>query len=316
MRLSYDGLIVAFGSRPGRGWHSRGVLTYHGRGDTPAYRLLLREIREGRVGKVAFVRPAGPSWLLPLYDLALTTAAQCQAFGRAPELTFVTPEAEPLEAFGEPVSSAVRELMDEAGIALHLRSHGVPSRPGRLHVQPGNRRFAVDRIVTLPRLVGPPPCGLPRTRDGFIETDAFGRVSGFDDVFAAGDATTFGVKQGGLAAQQADAVATTIASELDGGLSAVPFDPVLRGLLLTGGAARYLRAELGGDDRESVVSEEPLWWPPNRLCGRYLAPYLSSQVGFAADVMPEGGATSELQITQHVRDLACGGKEPGASRAN
>ena len=36
------------------------------------------------------------------------------------------------------------------------------------------------------------------------------------------------------------------------------------------------------------MSELALWWPPNRLCGRYLAPYLSTRVGFAADVMPPG----------------------------
>ena len=35
-----------------------------------------------------------------------------------------------------------------------------------------------------------------------------------------------------------------------------------------------------GDD--CAVSEQPLWWPPNRLCGRYLAPYLSSRVGGGA----------------------------------
>jgi hypothetical protein len=51
---------------------------------------------------------------------------------------------------------------------------------------------------------------------------------------------------------------------------------------------RYLRAGGSGPDDEGAVSDEALWWPPNRLCGRYLAPYLSNQVGFAADVMPRG----------------------------
>ena len=35
-----------------------------------------------------------------------------------------------------------------------------------------------------------------------------------------------------------------------------------------------------GDD--FAVSEQPLWWPPNRLCGHYLAPYLSGRVGGGA----------------------------------
>ena len=127
------------------------------------------------------------------------------------------------------------------------------------------------------------------------------RVKGLDDVFAAGDATAFPIKQGGLAAQQADAAAATIASELDDTIRPQPFQPILRGLLLTGGATRYLRAELAGQGGESTVSTRALWWPPNRLCGRYLAPFLSSQVGFAADVMSEDDA-SVVSGTPHPKN--------------
>jgi sulfide:quinone oxidoreductase len=57
--LPYDALVLAPGAHSGREWHSRGVLTYHGRRDRPEYRLLLRQLRERRVSKLAFVRPAG-----------------------------------------------------------------------------------------------------------------------------------------------------------------------------------------------------------------------------------------------------------------
>jgi sulfide:quinone oxidoreductase len=153
-------------------------------------------------------------------------------------------------------------------------------------MSPCDRGIPVDRIVTQPRLVGPLLGGLRCTRDWFIDTDAHGRVRGVDDVFAAGDVTTFPVKQGGLAAQQADAVAETIAASVGVDIDPQPFRPVLRGLLLTGGSPRYLRADLSGragDD--SRVSTDALWWPPDKISGRYLAPYLSSQVGSRADVM-------------------------------
>jgi sulfide:quinone oxidoreductase len=141
--------------------------------------------------------------------------------------------------------------------------------------------------VTEPRLVGPRLRGIPSGRDGFIDTDAHGRLAGLEDVFAAGDATAFPVKQGGLAAQQADAVAEAIASSVGADVDPQPFRPFLRGLLLTGGPARYLRADIGGGaGDDSTISEEALWWPPTKLSGRYLAPYLSSQVGERADVMP------------------------------
>jgi sulfide:quinone oxidoreductase len=287
--LPYDQLVLALGAHPEREWQSEGVLAYHGGRDGPSYRLLLHQLREGRVDKLALVRPAGPSWPLPLYDLALMTAADCAAHDRTEvELSLITPEEEPLGIFGAPASAAIRRLLDESGVTLHTGSYGVPNPPGRLDVTPGDRSLAVDRIVTVPCLVGPSLRGIPSGRGGFIHTDAHGRVPGLDGVFAAGDATTFPVKQGGLAAQQADAVAEAIAASAGVDIDPQPFRPILRGALLTGGPARHLRADISGaagDD--SIVSSEALWWPPNKLCGRYLAPYLSSQLGEAADVMPQ-----------------------------
>jgi hypothetical protein len=40
-----------------------------------------------------------------------------------------------------------------------------------------------------------------------------------------------------------------------------------------------------------------MWWPPDKICGRYLAPYLSSQVGDAADVMPQDTDAIRVETT-------------------
>jgi sulfide:quinone oxidoreductase len=287
--LSYDMLVLALGAHPKSEWESEDVLTYHGRRDGPSYRMLLHQLREGRVQRVAFVKPAGASWPLPLYDLALMTAAECAAHNRPEvELTLITPEDEPLGIFGNRASAAIRTILAESGVTLQTGSYGRPGSRGRLDISPGHRSVAVDRIVTEPRLVGPSLRGIPSGSDGFIHTDAHGRVPGLDDVFAAGDATTFPVKQGGLAAQQADAVAEAIAAAAGAQIDPQPFRPVLRGTLLTGGPTRYLRSDIsGGAGDDSTVSDEALWWPPNKLSGRYLAPYLSSKTGEAADVMPQ-----------------------------
>lgn len=286
--LYYDMLVLALGARPEREWTWPGVLTYHGGRDGPDYRALLHQLVEGQVRKVAFVKPSGASWPLPLYDLTLMTAAACAAAKRNDvELSLITPEAEPLAIFGKAASAATRALLKKSGVALHTGSYGTPAGQGRLTIMPDERSMQVDRVVTEPRLVGPRLRGIPSERDGFIRTDAFGRLAGLDGVFAAGDATMFPIKQGGLAAQQADAVAELIASFVGAEVDPQPFHPVLRGVLLTGSAARYLRADISGaagDD--STISEQALWWPPDKLCGRYLAPYLSNQVGDAADVMP------------------------------
>jgi sulfide:quinone oxidoreductase len=295
-KLPYDLLVLAVGARPDHDWQSQGVLAYRDGRDGASYRLLLHHLREGRIDRLAFVKPAGPAWPLPLYDLALLTAADCAAHGRSEvELGLITPEQEPLGIFGSPASAAIRGLLQENRIALHTSSYGVPSHPGWLVVSPGERRMPVDRVVTLPRLVGPRLHGVPCGRDGFLHADAHGRLAGLDGVFAAGDVTAFPIKQGGLAAQQADAVAEAIAAAVGVDIEPQPFRPILRGVLLTGGPALYLRADIsGGAGDDSIVAGEAMWWPPNKLSGRYIAPYLSSQVGEASDVMPMQRRCGEL----------------------
>ena len=71
--------------------------------------------------------------------------------------------------------------------------------------------------------------GSSRDRTGFLPTDPFGQVHGEIDVWAAGDATSFPLKQGGIAAQQADAAAESIAARAGAKLEPSPFRPVLRG---------------------------------------------------------------------------------------
>ena len=113
--------------------------------------------------------------------------------------------------------------------------------------------------------------GLPQDEHGFIPIDAQCAVKDVEYVCAAGDGTAFPIKQGGIAAQQADAAASAIAATLGAIDHAEPFRPVLRGMLLTGSEPRYLRAAAG----ETEVSFQPLWWPPSKIAGRYLSGYLA-----------------------------------------
>ena len=134
---------------------------------------------------------------------------------------------------------------------------------------------AVGCVVTLPLMSGPGLAGVTATQpDGFIPVDEYGRVEGLADVYAAGDAVDFPVKQGGLAAQQADAVAAHVAARHGARVDAAPFRPVLRGMLLTGGAPRFVRSAVPDADPDVRSAWYPLWWPPTKVVGRYLAPYL------------------------------------------
>jgi hypothetical protein len=85
---------------------------------------------------------------------------------------------------------------------------------------PGRRRQG-DRAATARR----PRHPASRDDGGFIPVDPHGVVRGAADVFAASDATDYPLKQGGLASQQADAVAEAIAARLGAAVVPEPFRP-------------------------------------------------------------------------------------------
>jgi sulfide:quinone oxidoreductase len=275
--LSYDVLVLALGARPREAVAN--ALTFRGPEDGAAFGALLEEALSGDVRRLAFALPAGVAWPLPLYELALLTGTYLTDRGTmGVKLEIVTPEEAPLGIFGTAASDAVRELLTIRGIELRLQTTPISFGPGRLHVVPGGQ-LEVDRVVALPRLEGPPLPGVPQDAEGFVPTDEHGRVAHVDGVYAAGDLAQFPVKQGGIAAQQADAVAAAIAAEAGAPVEPRPFRPVLRGLLLTGVFPRYLRAEVG--TASSTVDAEALWWPPAKIVGRHLAPFLAARMGLS-----------------------------------
>jgi sulfide:quinone oxidoreductase len=283
--LAYDSILLAMGAR--RQIALPGALTYRGSEDTRAFSRILDEVRAREVGALDFVVPSGVTWPLPLYELALQTASQLAAEGVEARITFSTQEESPLGIFGQEGSRVVAELMSDRGIELHTGVHAERFQEGLLHLVPG-APLAAERVIALPRLVGVGVAGIPHDGSGFVHTDSFGRIPTLDDVYAAGDGTAFPIKQGGLAAQQADAAASAIAERAGAPVEITPFDPVLRGLLLTGLQPEYLRAELGGGHMyASVAADAPLWWPPAKVAARYLAPYLAEHADLAFDAFGE-----------------------------
>jgi sulfide:quinone oxidoreductase len=279
----YDHLLLAIGARPEPALP--GALTFSGPDDVAMVEWVLAEIARGHRHQIVIVVPSAATWTLPAYELAIMMAGAVRDVAEA-AVTLITPERHPLWIFGAAASTAMRALLAERGVALRTGTRAIHVTDDVLWLD-SDMAVIADTVVSLPRLVGPRIVGLPSDRDGFLPTDAHGYVMGAPGVLAAGDATTFPIKQGGLAAQQADAAAATIAEELGALVEPRPFVPVLRGLLLTGGAPLYLRAELDttGRPREGgtrarrlmgEVSTRALWWPPGKVAGRYLAPYLST----------------------------------------
>lgn len=270
--LSYDHLVLAVGAKARPAY--RHAITFGEDPSEEALHGLLADIEGGYADHVAFVAPGGTAWTLPLYEIALMTARQTWSMGIGRvRFTLVTPEDRPLALFGPAASEAIGELLEAQGIEFIGSTYPNVSH-GHVLLDPGGRQLDGARVVSLPFLDGPDLPGVPADPSGFIPVDSHGRVPGLDGVYAAGDGTTFPIKQGGLAAQQADAVAEVIAAAVGARVEPEPFRPVLRGMLLTGGDDRYLRHGVGGGQGAGDVAAQALWWPPAKIAGRYLAPYL------------------------------------------
>jgi sulfide:quinone oxidoreductase len=145
-------------------------------------------VRAGRIRHLAFAVPDAVSWSLPLYELALLTAARLDS-EEAKGVTLITPEAGPLELFGAEASARVRALLESRGIDVLTRACPVKAVGGRVSLADGSC-VPADHTITVPSLQGPGLLGLPSDAEGFIPVDAHGRVKGADDVYAAGTGRT------------------------------------------------------------------------------------------------------------------------------
>jgi sulfide:quinone oxidoreductase len=273
--VQYDVLVLALGARPLPA--IPGALTFRGPKDSVELADLLERVVVRELRRLVFTMPAGSTWPLPLYELALLTGEYLAEHLTYAELTVVTPEEQPLGLFGTKASEAMAMLLETRGIDLRTGKSPIAFEHGVLRSTDGSGVTA-DAVVALPKLEGPRLDGIPQDEHGFVPTDEYGRVAGLNDVYAAGDLTQFPVKQGGVAAQEADAVAGAIAVDAGAQVNSSPCTPVLRGLLLTGFVPRFLRHEEGGT---SIVDTQPLWWPPGKIVGRYLSPFLATHLGLS-----------------------------------
>ncbi|HWA55012.1 MAG TPA: FAD-dependent oxidoreductase [Solirubrobacterales bacterium] len=275
--IAYDYLIVACGSRLLAS--VAGATIFWGVPDDRQVQDFVRDVGEKRLRRVAFTMPGGATWALPMYELALLAQSELakRGIGDA-SLVVVTPEEAPLNLFGRAVSERIAALLAERGIEIVTGATPIHFEDGELAVSP-RAAIEADAVLSMPRIEGRRIAGVPHDLAGFVPVDDHGRVRGMQHAFAAGDATAFPVKQGGIAAQQADAAAEAIAAELGCEVEAKPLDPVLRGVLWTGAKPLYLSGYLaGGHGETSSASEEAPWegGAEDKLVARYLTPFLAN----------------------------------------
>ena len=225
-------------------------------------RALLDLVEASEVTHIVVTVPRGAVWTLPAYELALLFSMHARKRGLdRVRIMLVTPEDEPLLLFGGAATDAIRILLGEHHIALQTGYSATAFEERELHLFPQGT-IEADAVVALPALRGPWIDGVPQTREGFVVTDASGRVDGIQGLYAAGDVTNFPVKQGGIATQQADAAAESIAAEAGASdraraVQAGPPRPASDGRRATFSSPRHRgRWAWSGDDRAALVAAD------------------------------------------------------------
>ena len=266
----YDVLILALGARARAA--VPGAVTFRDQRDAAQLEHVVAELRRGELERLAVVVPPGVTWPLPAYELALLAA------GEGAQVTLVTPERLPLEVFGTRASDAVSDALADRGVRLMSRTlpRHVDSRGLRLA---DGGTVEADRVVALPALIGRRVAGVPADYGGFVADTP-------PDVHAIGDMSSFPVKQGGLATQQADAVAALIARRAGAAAPAAQPPLVLRAQLFGAPEPVFIQSRLGPDgapiDHTSQATSEAPWWPRGTLFGRHLVPWMAEQALVAA----------------------------------
>ncbi|HEX5194347.1 MAG TPA: FAD-dependent oxidoreductase [Solirubrobacteraceae bacterium] len=241
---------------------------------------LVQDIEEGYVRRLAVVIPAPLPWPLPAYEAALMASERAWDMQVELDVVLATPERAPLDVFGAVASRGVAALLHERRIEVITScTCEVPGAQAVL-VHPAGLELQADRIIALPALTGPSLSGLPHDGGGFVPVDEYGHVRGVDRVWAAGDCTDEPLKHGGIAAGLADIAAESIATMAGAHLHGRTFIPIIEGILMTGGARRYLRARPAwpGANGESVFETLPPSSRPPKIHARYLGPQLESDV--------------------------------------
>ena len=293
--LGFDAAIVCIGAKPRVAFgHAETLRTS---GEPIDINGLLRTAAEHESGRIAFIVPPTGSWPLPVYELALMAERRARELSVEVGITILTPEPEPLGVFGHIASEAISSLLTGRGIEVRSGARAREGADGAIVIEPGGEHLDAGAVVALPELRGPALPGLPADERGFIPIGGeHAQVRGLTGVYAAGDGTNFPIKHGGIGTQQADAAAEHIAAWAGAPVEPTPFRPVIRGRLIAGDELVNLQADLAGGGGEGVASLDYLWWPPQKIAGRYLTAELTGRTPQDLGPPPDGGIDVELSL--------------------
>jgi sulfide:quinone oxidoreductase len=225
-----------------------------------SFHRVLDLARSGKRATTLFVVTQDNKWPGPAYELAwmFDTWLRRRNVRKSVDIGFLTAEPGALSLLGSKVQRLAEQEFVGRGIGTQtgMTVRRVESNSAHFLGPAGEeieREF--DALVASPAYVSSVRYeSLPSDERGFVLTDGSGsqRVRGWSNVYVAGDAGDFPVKQGSLAAYQSVAAAEAVAAEISGGRARYSFDPVLVAALEEFDKALYVQAPLASTGDSSA----------------------------------------------------------------
>lgn len=292
-QLPYEHLVIATGAScrpqevPGLQehavsiWDSAGMLALRER-----FTHLRGQAREGTRQRVLFVVPQQNQCSLPLYEVALMldTWLRRESAREHVGIGFVTHERSFAEACGPRMHDVIEREFAERHIDGQVAENLTHVRANEACFA-GGRAERFDLFVTIPpHAPGVRYDGLPVDDRGFLRVESGTRqLLGHPELYAAGNAGDFPLKDVFLALLQADAVVDHLAAVVTTGAFKRPFDAVSMNVIdmLDRAAFAQLPLELTGDpdhpvrlrsgaEAEYKVGVSPAWRMGKRMFSSYL----------------------------------------------
>lgn len=286
--IDFDALVIAVGAD-----HKQPAVPALAWGNSPDRRqlaTLLGELVSGAVSSVAVTVPCGTGWPLAGYEAALILAWTASRLAPAPvSVTVLTAEQRPGSELGADAADRIGQLLSDANVevlssrtANELSAQacvppaGDATQGARIVIGDPGHQITVNRLLSVPELVGPGLPGLASAPGGFLPTGADGRVVGAARVWAVGDVARRPIRHSTITAAEADTAASSIVATL--GLGEPPPAPslALHGILVDAPEQRWWDAN-EAHLHDGQLATECLWWPPEQALGHHLSRWLRTQ---------------------------------------
>jgi len=250
-----------------------------------AYQKLCEKAQQKQRQHILFVLPPNNGYAGPLYEMAMMTDTWLREQGvrDSVDITWTTFEEQYLQAFGPRSHEVVAADFVErsiTGLTGHAVDHVVPN----CVVYRNGERIGYDLLVSFPPHVAARSYStLPHDERGFLKvTPESRRVEGHQRIYAAGDNSSFPIKQAFLALLQADAVADHIAADILNEEPRVLFEPISMYVMEQLNKATFAQTRfnyagqplpLEGDAEDSEnykIGVSPMWRVGKKIMGTYL----------------------------------------------